>query len=227
VTDFAGTDQPHEPGQDPDAPADGAGSTSGGTPQKHRMSRTQRAIAEWGIVVVGAVIVVVVVRAFLFQAYYIPSGSMEPTLKINDRVLVNKLSYKAHGVHHGDIVVFDRPTCKGADVPEWASCTESDKIKDLIKRVIALPGDTIAFRDGAVYVNGKRLKESYTHGKPSLVLSCAAFPATYQIPKGDVFVMGDNRTNSTDSRCFGPIHKSSIVGRAFIKVWPISRVGFL
>lgn len=186
-----------------------------------------RALIEWGIVIVGALVVVLVVRAFLFQAFYIPSASMEPTLRINDRVLVNKLSYKLHGVHRGDLVVFDRPDCKGAEMPAWASCNEASNIKDLIKRVIALPGDTITFRDGHVYIDGKLLKESYVHGKPTQPLACAPFPPSYTVPKGDVFVMGDNRDNSTDSRCFGPIRKSSIVGRAFIRVWPLGRIAFL
>jgi signal peptidase I len=143
-------------------------------------------------------------------------------------VIVNKLSYKFHDVNRGDIVVFDRPTCKGSDVPGWATCAESDKIKDLIKRVIALPGDTIELRDGRVWINGRDLSESYVHGQTTdPICAFPSNPAKYTVPKGDVFVMGDNRHNSTDSRCFGPIHTSRIVGRAFIRVWPLGRVAFL
>lgn len=176
--------------------------------------------------VVGAVIVVLLVRTFLFQAFYIPSGSMEPTLKVHDRVLVNKLSYKVHSVHRGDIVVFDRPTCQSKDTPGWATCGESATIKDLIKRVVALPGETISLRDGAVVVDGRRLTEGYVHGQTTEPI-CAFPRQSYKVPEGDVFVMGDNRHNSTDSRCFGPIPKSKIVGRAFIRVWPLGRIAFL
>jgi signal peptidase I len=152
---------------------------------------------------------------------------MEPTLKKNDRVLVNKLSYDVHSVHRGDIVVFDRPTCKAANTPTWASCATTDQIKDLIKRVIALPGETISVHDNHVFIDGKELREPYTHGLPSQMIPTCGFPGTYQVPKGDVFVMGDNRTDSTDSRCFGPIPENIIVGRAFVRVWPLSRVGLL
>jgi len=205
-------------------------------PKKSRLPQSKfgRWAVEWGIVIVGALLVVVVIRTFLFQAFYIPSPSMYPTLKVGDRVLVNKLSYEAHGVHRGDLVVFDRPTCKGKERPTWATCTEGGEIKDLIKRVIALPGDTYELRDGAVYINGQKLHEPYVAKEATGVqkqsLPICLFPTAsfkYVIPDGDVFVMGDNRTNSTDSRCFGPIPKSSIVGRAFIRVWPVSRIAFL
>lgn len=194
---------------------------------KHARPRSpaQRALIEWGVVLVGAVIVVVVVRTFFVQAFYIPSASMQPTLRKNDRVLVNKLSYTLHSVHRGDVVVFDRPSCDAANTPVWASCEATGQIKDLIKRVVGLPGDTITVQDDHVLVDGKRLSEPYTHGLPTRLI--CSFPGTYRVPKGDVFVMGDNRTNSTDSRCFGPISEKIIVGRAFVRVWPLSRIGFL
>jgi signal peptidase I len=139
---------------------------------------------------------------------------MEPTLGVNDRVLVNKLSYRLHDVHRGDVVVFERPeTTEGPD----------DGIEDLIKRVIAVGGDTIEARNGLVYVNGDRVDESdyLVSGTPTDDL-----PAT-EVPEGHVFVMGDNRTNSQDSRRFGPIPEDTIVGRAFIRVLPLGDIGWL
>jgi signal peptidase I len=133
---------------------------------------------------------------------------------VGDRVLVNKLSYKLHDVHRGDVVVFERPP--------GASTGEDDEIKDLIKRVVAVEGDTIEAKQGVVYVNDERLDEDYLEpGTPTEELPRETIPA------GHVFVMGDNRTNSEDSRVFGPIDEDDIVGRAFIRVLPITDIGWL
>ena len=113
-------------------------------------ARSVRNVVEWVAIVVGALAVALLVKTFLIQAFFIPSLSMYPTLDEGDRVLVNKLSYKLHDVHRGDLVVFERPEGQ----------PESD-IKDLIKRVIGLPGDTIETRDGVVYVNDRALEEPY------------------------------------------------------------------
>lgn len=171
----------------------------------------KRVVVEWVLILLGAVLIAFVVKTFLLQAFYIPSASMDPTLKKNDRVLVNKLSYDFHDVHHGDIIVFKSPPGE----------TNSD-IKDLIKRVIALPGETVEARDGHVLVDGKPIDESYL---PKGVTTAPLAPHT--IPAGDVWVMGDNRGNSKDSRVFGPIDEDLIVGRAFIRVWPLTAFGFL
>ncbi len=168
----------------------------------------QRNLVEWVIVVGGALLVAVVVKAFLLQAFYIPSPSMVPTLRVNDRVLVNKLSYKLHDVRRGDVIVFKSPQV----VAE----------KDLIKRVIGLPGDTVETRDGEIVVNDEVLDEPYL---PSDVGTGPMEKVT--VPPGQYWVMGDNRGNSSDSRVFGPIPESSIIGRAFVKVWPITAFGFL
>lgn len=177
-------------------------------------------IAEWVIVIVGAVVLAVVVKVFLLQAFYIPSLSMYPTLHEGDRVLVNKMSYRMHDVNRGDIIVFERP----------ASETSSN-IPDLIKRVIGLPGESVAFDNGSVYIDGQQLEESYL--PTGTVTSAANAPnkCTLQdpciVPDGDVWVMGDNRGDSKDSRYFGPIDEKSIVGRAFVRVWPLGRFGLL
>jgi signal peptidase I len=176
--------------------------------------RWRRTILEWLGVIGGGIAIALLVEAFLIQAFWIPSPSMEPTLDVGDRVLVNKLSYKFHDVHRGDVVVFERPP--------GASTGEDGEIKDLIKRVIAIGGDTIEAREGDVYVNGEPVDENYLEpGTPTDNL-----PPT-KIPAGHVFVMGDNRTNSEDSRVFGPIDEDAIVGRAFIRVLPITDIGWL
>ena len=192
-----------------------------------------RSAVEWVVIVVAALLAALLIKTFLLQAFYIPSDSMNPTLVQRDRVLVNKLSYHFHDVHRGDIVVFKRPP--GENDP---------KIKDLIKRVIGLPGDTIEGRDGQILIDGRALHEPYTATNSPMADfpipgdcertfgagNCVQSPSGHlavKIPKGRFFVMGDNRGNSKDSRVFGPIAKSLIVGRAFIRVWPLSKITLL
>jgi signal peptidase I len=181
-----------------------------GFQRPRKRSRTMRSFIEWGVIIVVALLGALVIRTVLFQAFFIPSASMDPTLKVHDRILVNKLSYHMHPVHRGDIVVFKRsPNMRTA---------EGD-IKDLVKRVIGLPGETIqSTPDGHVEINGQVLAETYL--PPGTQLGP---PITKQvIPPGHYFVMGDNRTDSSDSRFFGPIARSQIIGRAFILIWPLS-----
>ncbi len=194
-----------------------------------------RSMVEWAIAIVAALTVSFLVNTFLFQPFRIPSISMYPTLKVGDRVVVNKLSYKLHDVHRGDVVVFTRPSCDPdpavahRSTPVWANCAVLFHIDDLIKRVVAVGGDTIEIRSDHVYINGRQLTEPYlapgatTEPQP---IGCG-FPGVFTVPKGEVFVMGDNRNHSGDSRCFGPISEQSIVGRAFVRIWPPSRLGGL
>ena len=171
--------------------------------------RRGRGAVGWVVVIAAGLAAAFFINMFLIQAFWIPSDSMTPTLETHDRVLVNKLSYHLHDVHRGDIVVFKRPPGETGDAA----------IKDLIKRVVGLPGDTISQTpDGRVMINGKALEEPYTHAKPTIGLG------TRKIPRGYYFVMGDNRTNSSDSRVFGPISHSLIVGHAFIRIWPLSHL---
>lgn len=180
-----------------------------------------RGVVEWVVVIVGAVVVAMVIKTFLIQAFYIPSQSMESTLDVGDRVLVNKLSYRLHDVNRGDIVVFERPEAES-----------TDDIKDLIKRVIALPGERLVIRDDTIYIDGRRLEEPYldpgttTVNGPSSPWRCTDEEPCV-VPEGQVWVMGDNRPNSRDSRYFGPIDEDDIVGRAFVRIWPLDRLGFL
>jgi signal peptidase I len=197
------TDDQHEP------PAHG----------RHRKHSVGRTVLEWVGVIGCGIVIALTAQAFLVQAFWIPSPSMEPTLEVGDRVLVNKLSYKVHDVNHGDLVVFERP-------PQ-ASNGENGEIKDLIKRVIAVGGDTIECRDNAVYINRERIDEPYlADGTPACGAGSCELQAQ-EIRDGDVFVMGDNRTNSEDSRCFGAIDEDTIVGRAFVKVLPLGDFGWL
>jgi signal peptidase I len=207
VTSRAPVDNPPPP---PflDAPPAVKGPPAGPPSKRHNRS-TLRNVIEWVAIIAAALVVAIVIKTFLFQAFYIPSESMEPTLRPNDRVLVNKLSYKMHAIHRGDIVVFKRPPTEASD----------PTIKDLIKRVIGLPGDTIEERGGLVFINGVQLKEPYL---PAGTVT-NTLPVT-KVGKDQYFVMGDNRTNSKDSRFIGTIPKSLIVGRAFIRVWPVSKI---
>lgn len=174
-------------------------------------ARRWRWVIEWGAVLLVALGVAVAVRAFVVQTFYIPSASMEPTLMIGDRILVNKLSYHLHGIGRGDIVVFARPPNEPA-IPG---------VTDLVKRVIGLPGETISSPDGRVWIDGKPLNEPWL---PKGTVTTGIRPQ--KIPPNEYFVMGDNRGDSQDSRFFGPISRSLIVGRVFFRIWPISRIGF-
>jgi signal peptidase I len=180
-------------------------------------SRLRGAI-EWLVVIAGAVAVALLVKTFLLQAFYIPSGSMLPTLEVGDRVLVNKLSYQWSDVGRGDLIVFERPDSEHAD-----------DIKDLIKRVIALPGEELVIKDGRVYIDGQALSEPYlpagTTTSPQTLRCSETDPCV--IPQSSVWVMGDNRNGSRDSRSFGAIPDDDIVGKAFIRVWPLNRFGLL
>ncbi|MFA5564546.1 MAG: signal peptidase I [Acidimicrobiia bacterium] len=170
-----------------------------------------RNAVEWVLVVGVALAVAFAIKIFLIQAFYIPSASMEPTLKAGDRVLVNKVSYRLHDVHRGDVIVFRRPPNE-----------PPSSIEDLIKRVVGLPGDTVEGRDGMVYINGLPLDEPYLPEE-----TYTSTFATIHVPAGHVFVLGDNRGDSRDGRFFGPISTDLIVGHAFVKVWPPSRIGRL
>ncbi|MDS1029927.1 signal peptidase I [Bacillota bacterium LX-D] len=154
--------------------------------------------------VVIAVILAFVIRMFLFQPFYIPSGSMEPTLQVNDRIIVNKLTYRFSEPKRGDIIVFKFPL---------------DPSRDYIKRLIGLPGETLEIKNSVIYINNKPIKESYL--PPNLHF--ADFPPV-KIPKNAYFMMGDNRNNSQDSRYWGTLQKNLIIGKAQLIYWPLNRL---
>ena len=173
------------------------------------------------------------IKTFLVQAFYIPSESMEPTLDVGDRVLVNKVVYHLHSPRRGDIIVFEEPhpgpqPHRNPLQALWHWLTQGLGVsaspeRDFIKRVIAVPGETLEIKQGSLFVNGRRLKEPY--------LSAAAdrrdYPPT-KVPPTNLFVMGDNRTNSNDSRFgLGFIPYDKVVGRAFVIIWPPSHVSWV
>ena len=180
-------------------------------------------LREIAVVVVVALGVALLLRLFVVQTFFIPSGSMEPTLQVGDRILVDKLSYHLHGVGRGDIVVFSRPPAENCGGTE---------VNDLVKRVIGLPGETIALDHGHVEIDGKLLNETWL---PSSVQGVSQPGPTgtpynlakpYVIPANHYFMMGDNRTESCDSRYWGPIPKSLIVGKVDVRVWPVTSFHF-
>ncbi len=153
---------------------------------------------------IPALIIAILIHLFLAQATRVEGYSMEPTLYGHQRLIIEKLSYHLHPPQRGDIVVLL--------VPEYD--------KYLIKRVIGLPGETLAIRNGVVYINGEPLDEPYVNGTPR-----GNYPPV-TIPEGYVFVMGDNRNNSSDSRVFGPVPIDHIVGHAWLRYWPVQDISF-
>jgi len=179
-----------------------------------------RSLVEWVMVLGTAAIVALLLQHFVVQLYEIPSESMYPTLQDGDQVMVNKLAYAVGGgVERGDVIVFKRPASERTDDP--------DQPPQLIKRVIGLPGDVVEARGGVVYIDGKPLEETGAdhYLDPSVVTNNLSQPVT--VPRGHVFVMGDNRERSHDSRYFGAVPESDIIGRAVVIAWPFSRWGTL
>jgi signal peptidase I len=196
------------------------------------------AVREFALFGALALVLVIVVRLFLVQVFYIPSGSMEQTLHIGDRILVDKIPYYLHDPRTGDIVVFTAPC------PNQQSQVHRNPVsaflhwlgegiglarpsnEDFVKRVIGVPGETVQAHDGHVYVDGKQLSEPY------LDQNTADFgPVTVQ--PGRLFVMGDNRSDSLDSRVpcssggLGQVPISDVVGKASLRIWPLNRFGLL
>ena len=174
-----------------------------------------KALREWLVVILVALGAALLVRMFVLQQYYISGPSMESTLFQDNRVLVNKLSYRLHDIHRGDVVVFERITMDGATVAH----------DDLIKRVVALEGDTVEIKNCELLVNGAVVSEEYLPeddlSQSDLNSRCGQ-PVVEKstVPPGKVYVLGDNRPESFDSRRFGPIEEKFVIGRAFVVVWP-------
>ena len=199
---------------------------------RNRGQKSDAARAFWKelpVLIIVALVVAVIIKTFLVQAFFIPSASMRDTLLEGDRVMVNKLAFRFGEPGHGDVIVLDSPLEElsngenlfGAivrNIGESLGLSTPDTA--LIKRVIALEGDTIEIRANTVFINGIAIDESY-------LTRSVRMPdfGPLQIPPGHVFIMGDNRNQSEDSRRFGPIPESSIIGRAFVRVWPPSRWG--
>jgi signal peptidase I len=187
------------------------------------------------VIVALAIGLALLIQAFVVKPYQIPSGSMEPTLDIGQRVLVNRVAYHLHDPHIGDIVVFHPPTgavdggreC-GVRPPARAACPQpgpDESDTNFIKRIVAGPGDHLRIVHGEPVVNGVKAKEDFIN--PCGAGGDCNFPKQITIPDGMYFMMGDNRGRSDDSRFWGPVPKSWIIGEAFLTYWPPDRIGFL
>ena len=219
----------------PPAPADPPAPE---TPPYHKEDEKQpgllAVVRETVVLVALAVLLAVVFKTFLVAAFYIPSGSMESTLNISDRVLVEKVSYRFGDIEHGDVVVFvhEEPGLApvGPSNPVtgfFSSLGQAIGVvppsdRDFIKRVVGLPGDTITCEDGVLVRNGDKVVEPYVD-EGIRTEGCKKTT----VGPGELYVMGDNRTNSQDSRVFGVVQRSDVVGRAFVRIWPLTHTGWL
>ncbi len=186
--------------------------SGGGGASARRMKHRRRVVAEWIIIVIAAVLVSFLMRTYVVQTFYIPSASMEPTLQIGDRIIVSKLSVDFGTIHQGDILVFKAPPAE--------HCGEV--VTDLVKRVIGLPGDHLTSKGNTIYDNGLAVKETWTHSEP-----LGTSIGNVIVPPNAYFMMGDNHADSCDSRMWGSVPKADVIGKVFLRIWPVSRIGFL
>lgn len=209
-------------------------------PPPHRPAADDRASrrslpGELLVLVAIAAVIALVLRALVAQAFSIPSTSMAPQLAVGDRVVVSKLAYRLHEPRRGDVVVFECPPSAGCLTADEEALParavhglleavglRQPSTEDYIKRVVAVGGERVEGRDGAVHVDGRRLVEPYL---PPSATTADFGPVV--VPQGQLFVMGDNRGNSSDSRIFGAIDDDTVIGRATLLVWPPGRAAFL
>ena len=219
--------------------------------EKHKKKRSAaRQVAELPLLVLVAFLIAIVIKTFLVQAFFIPSGSMIPTLRVGDRVLVEKVSYRLHEPRRGDIVVFAREILgPQPDVPwyqdarnflrELVGLPIGDE-EDFIKRIVAVAGDEVRYEGNPrkLFVNGEQVDQDFINrgvdrSSPTLTdkdckrLSMEPSGDGCLVPAGRIFVMGDNRGNSQDSRFLGPIEEDKIIGRGFVVIWPFENLGSL
>jgi signal peptidase I len=199
------------------AGAETAGEVPAGA-EPGRGHRIRRGLAETGVIVVVALVLAGLVRTFVFQPFWIPSASMTPTLSVYDRVLVQKAFFSWHDVREGDIVVFGHPPLDDCPGPPG----------DLVKRVIALPGQTIYSSGNSIYIDGRRLAEPYLpHDDPlGPAVPGASRQHPYRVPAGEFYMLGDNRADSCDSRYWGPVKGSGIIGKVVLTFWHDSHPDF-
>ncbi|MEY3396493.1 MAG: signal peptidase [Actinomycetota bacterium] len=184
---------------------------------QRKILKKLRAFLEWISVIGVALVVAVVIRVFLLQQFYISGPSMETTMFSDNRVLVSKLAYRLGEIDRGDVVVFDRAIANGNEIQH----------DDLIKRVIALGGETVSISKCVVFINGIELAEPYLPKRDTEMTDPADRCSTVDmeaiiLENDEIFLMGDNRPQSFDSRMFGPIKKDLIIGQAFVLLWPLS-----
>lgn len=167
-----------------------------------------REVLEWALLLLLAWVISSLVRVYILDTRIVPTGSMLPTIQLEDRLIVDKLFFKFSPLKRGDIVVFHAPP----------AANETD---DLVKRIIGLPGETLEVRDGYVWINGEPLKESYILETPAYSYGPVSIPAN------SYFVMGDNRNNSKDSHFWGFLPKENITGKVVLRYWPLKSFGVL
>jgi signal peptidase I len=182
-----------------------------------RAKRLHHHLIEWIVLIVLALVLAIGLRTYGFQTFSIPSGSMEPTLQIGDRIIVDKLAVDWGTIHRGDILVFRSP-------PREDCAGTHDPI--LVKRVIGLPGDVLYSMDNAIYVNGKKLDEAWTHTEPLGTPGVASKSHPVVVAAHNYYMLGDNHSNSCDSRYWGSITHSAIIGKVFMRVWPLRRLAY-
>lgn len=205
-----------------------------GQPEEQKQKKSpSSSLLELVLIVAVALGLALVIQAVLVKPFRIPSESMEPTLNVNQRVLVDRVSFRFSSPSRGDIVVFKPPTGADSNVcgvrrlaeQVCARSTPEHSDTNFIKRVVAVPGDRIQVIESRVYIDGRRQDEPYIHPDPSCGICNLPQPVT--VPAGHFFMMGDNRGASADSREWGPVPEDWIVGNAFFTYWPPKRVGFL
>ncbi len=179
-------------------------------------ARTWRRARPWVLLVASVAVVSVLVRAFVVQTFYIPSGSMEPTLWPGQAIVVDKLAAEFGTIHTGDVIVFHASPAVAQD------CAEATA--DLVKRVIGLPGQTIYSEGNTIYVDYRPLAQPWPHEEP-LEPAIGAPQSPVVVPPGQYFVMGDNQPTSCDSRYWGFVPRSAIIGKVLWRVWPLSAIG--
>ena len=200
-----------------------------------KTSSASGSLLELVLIVAVALGLALGIQAFLVKPYRIPSESMVPTLEIGQRVLVDRVTYRYGDPERGDIVVFKPPagadnnTCGASDYDEQSqACPEPTGRRsdtNFIKRIVGLPCDRLSVRDGQVFIDGRRQRETYI--RPDGACDICDLPTEITIPKGMYFMMGDNRGESADSREWGPVPKKWLIGQAFMTYWPPGKIGAL
>lgn len=172
------------------------------------MKGFMKSLFEWVVIIAIAFALSLVIRNFFIDTRIVPTGSMLPTIQLEDRLIVDRFFYKYGEIHRGDVIVFEAPEAIMKD-------------EDLVKRVIGLPGETVQVTNGKVYINGQVLDEPY-------VTSAADYEfGPYTVPEGYFFMMGDNRPVSYDSHRWGALSGDKIIGRVWVRYWPMDRLGTL
>ena len=189
-----------------------------------RLPRPWRIAIDWIVTIAGAILIVLAIKQWVVNPYRIPSSSMEPTLhcarpgadceaRLSDRVLANRFIYHFRSPHRGEIIVFTTPKARAE-----AACNASGTF---VKRLIGLPGETVDEQDGTIYIDGKRLNEPYIQPSRRDHQS-----GSWHVPQGHYFFMGDNRRESCDSRRWGSVARSALIGKVFMTYWPPNRISF-